>query len=519
MKLVHTVDASSLGFGLVGGSVYQRLKNNPNETPSWEQLSKAALWSQKDRFGKVQSWLQAGPQWNVKAFQMVPTTTGKVMPVEVDIEGRKEKLHCGAMGAILNTRSVVSLIYAEVKAKEDHILPPDVMGAIGSLATSRSAVRLIIWGDPAVVERLAEGPLKGMQEDGGPLSGYKSKRIRVFLPREDVYGPRGTGVTNVERLALILCPHPMKPSYSYVVSHVAWGPSILDHLIQCAGITMSPHKGAADQYDHAHANRGTQYMHAWNRAVFPIMCSGCIFNCHLESRTRQRIDRQLPQRGDRALAQGTSKDHLVYVPDGGIGLQETIGRAASMVCALPYWNVSVVLPGELDSAEIAGLVRVTTANMRTYLPFMTAHRDAMAKGQPISKNLKPQPEEEEEETLSQVRSQKQTVLYPHAAVPGAKVVPGVKTKQGNPSATRATATSDKEEAEKAEKAAQEKAAGRAKRQRDADLATAMARGGRPSKKKAPGLPKPPPKTRQTKQKGKLQDTGLGFLGEPIDEEE
>lgn len=151
---------------------------------------------------------------------------------------------------------------------------------------------------------------------------------------------------------------------------------------------------------------------------------------------KQCIDQQLALSGNIARAQGTSKDHMVYVPDASIGLQESITRAASMVCALPYWNLSVVLPGELDSAEIAGLVRVTTSNMRLILPFLTAHRDALFRGLPLTKTMTPLPEDEEEETLTQVRSQKQSVLYPHAAVPGALVVRGVKAKAATTASTR-----------------------------------------------------------------------------------
>ena len=101
-----------------------------------------------------------------------------------------------------------------------------------------------------------------------------------------------------------------------------------------------------------------------------------------------------------AQTQGVSKDHLVYIPEESIGLNEIITRAASMVCGLPYWNVSVRLEEDHDPTQIAGLVRLTVGNMKLMMPFLTAHRDALFRGLPLTKNMKPLADEEEEAEFS-----------------------------------------------------------------------------------------------------------------------
>ena len=203
-------------------------------------LKKAALWSKKERFEKaVHSWLTSkDTSWNVAASQAVLTQQGKVVPVEVEIGEWREKLHVGKLGPLLNTRSVVSLIYLELKEKADGPIGGDVLAAIGHLAMKKGGVRLIVWGTKFVMEK-ARAQLLAMQEGGGPLSGYQEKEILVFLPNESCYGSRTHGYANVDRHVLILGPSTMKQCLGYVVSHLPWGPSLVDHLIQCAGLAMS----------------------------------------------------------------------------------------------------------------------------------------------------------------------------------------------------------------------------------------------------------------------------------------
>ena len=122
------------------------------------------------------------------------------------------------------------------------------------------------------------------------------------------------------------------------------------------------------------------------------------------------------------------------------------------------------------------------------MPFTTAQRDALIRGLPIVKGLRPKAEEQEgqDDTMSQVRQQKQTVLSPIAAVPAAKVVAGLK----RASNTRASSSTDAEEAAGREKATQEKAASKAKRQREQDVSTAIAKATKPPKKGAAGMSNP-----------------------------
>ena len=75
-----------------------------------------------------------------------------------------------------------------------------------------------------------------------------------------------------------------------------------------------------------------------------------------------------------------------------------------MVCGLPYWNVSVRLEEDHDPTQIAGLVRLTVGNMKLMMPFLTAHRDALFRGLPLTKNMKPLADEEEEAIMADVRN-------------------------------------------------------------------------------------------------------------------
>ena len=215
-----------------------------------------------------------------------------------------------------------------------------------------------------------------------------------------------------------------------------------------------------------------------------------------------------------ALAQGTSKDHLVYVPHESLSLEESMGRASSLVCALPHWNVSVRLGGELQAPELEGLVRKTTEKMSLLQPFFTAHRDAFHRGLPLTAKMKPKEDEGQDETMSEVQSGKQYTLKASAAAPGAKVLPGLKIPLAKQVATRGTASSDKEEAEQKEKQAQDKATKAAKRTREEDIGKARVKEAKPPKKQA-GLQKPKPKA----EKKKLVGAPFGLEGVEIEEEE
>ena len=179
---------------------------------------------------------------------------------------------------------------------------------------------------------------------------------------------------------------------------------------------------------------------------------------------------------------------------------------------MPMWNVSVRLDGTLDKAELNGLAKVSCEKVTTQMPFLSAHTDALQRGLPIQRTMKPKTEdpaeEEDAQTQEEIRSGKQMVLKGSKEIPSAKVVlhmnKWVKPKAG--AQTRASSSGDMEQAAEEERQTQERAVEAAKRKRDADIAKAMALAPTPRKKKA-GLPA----AKKSPEKGKAK-VNLGAAG-------
>ena len=249
MKLKNCVDASQLGIGVQPGTIYHDLKMDPTKTPKWELLQKAGLWKNKAQYEhSVWSWLTSTKQeWSVAASQALVTQGGTVIPVDVEIGDRREKLMCGTLSSILNTRSLISLILVELKESAEDPFPSEVSALITSLSNKKVSVRLILWGTPKAVDQALAGSVEQLMAGGCPLVGYKQRRIEVFLNNEACYGERVTGYSSVHRVAVILNPQPMRASYGYMVSQVGWVPTLVDQLILIAGVAMWCHKGRARQ--------------------------------------------------------------------------------------------------------------------------------------------------------------------------------------------------------------------------------------------------------------------------------
>jgi hypothetical protein len=237
MKLVRAVDISVLSVGNVGGHVWAELKEG-ERNPPFSLLKKAKLWQEEDRFKKpVWSWLcEEGKDWSVSAQAAVRTQQGEVVKINVNIDSKTERLMCGELGAILTSRSVVHLLYIEVKSG-DTVLSEAVLAAMVKLGQQKTGIRIILWGEPAAVQQVKTGPMAKLLESGGPLNAYRSNEIDVFLPKDDLYGTRTVGQTNTKRVAFLLSPTQMRPVITYAVSHVPWTPSIPVHLIHFLDIT------------------------------------------------------------------------------------------------------------------------------------------------------------------------------------------------------------------------------------------------------------------------------------------
>ena len=106
----------------------------------------------------------------------------------------------------------------------------------------------------------------------------------------------------------------------------------------------------------------------------------------------------------------TCKEHLVFLPHTSLEMEEILERAVALMFTLKNWNASIRLGGELSGPELEGEVRVSADKLQ--MPFTTTQRDALIRGVPMVKGLRPKTEEQEDQdaTMTQVRQQKQTVL-------------------------------------------------------------------------------------------------------------
>ena len=232
-RLAKEVDVKDMGFGNIGGHVWQELKTTPGVTPKWSIVKNAKLWDDAARFGStVWPWL-TGKGDDILSAEASPVMTqqGEVLDIEVVLGERKDRLLCGQLGPILNSRSQVNLMYVEVTVGQQ--LQGDVLGAIQVGLKQKSGVGIIYWGtDEAIDEQLA-GPLGRLLQEGQALGGYKTRMVKVFLQSDDPLGDKDLHCQNVDRVALLISPKPFKSTFTYVVSQLSWTPTILTHLIRC----------------------------------------------------------------------------------------------------------------------------------------------------------------------------------------------------------------------------------------------------------------------------------------------
>lgn len=237
-KLARAVGLKYLTFGVVSSNLWAELKSDPDKMPSFEVLKKAGLWQDEDRFKKpVWSWLCGpGEDWTVAAANAVQTQAGEVLRISLEVPSGKEMLNCGRLGPIHKTRNVVDVVFVEVNNDTD-ILAQDVIGLLASPAVKQTAIRMVVWGEAAAIERLKKEQLARLMEPGGVLHAYKTKEVDVMLPKDEAYGARGVGYSNVKRVGLMLSPTNFRTCPSYIVSHTAWTPMFLAHFLHCFDLT------------------------------------------------------------------------------------------------------------------------------------------------------------------------------------------------------------------------------------------------------------------------------------------
>lgn len=102
---------------------------------------------------------------------------------------------------------------------------------------TRTTFSMIFYGHPPSVMSVVLHQLRPMTLGGGELTGYSTRDVHIFLPKDDPLGPREQGDNNVNRLATIFSNKAIRPSHSFVISHIPWSPVIVKHLLGLLEIT------------------------------------------------------------------------------------------------------------------------------------------------------------------------------------------------------------------------------------------------------------------------------------------
>ena len=155
-------------------------------------------------------------------------------------------------------------------------------------------------------------------------------------------------------------------------------------------------------------------------------------------------------------------------------------RSVGLMLFMKTMNVSVRYTADDEEPAIEAAIKRHLLEWRLELEVLTGYIDTINRGQAISRKTAAMvtgdrlPDPEQEQTLSDIRAKKQSVLSPLAAVPGAKTVSKDKGKKDKPN-TRSSEADASTQAAQREKTAVDKAVARAKRQREDDIAAAAAK--------------------------------------------
>ena len=217
------------------------LKKDPNFKPKYSVLKEANLWSQEHRFKTtVHHWLLEGaPDWTVATTAKLLEKEGTIHKAKIDLGSKEEYFHWGEVSALLKARPVIDVIYLELQAGPQ-VVTDDMVAAISHGAKQEGGVRVVVVGPVKVVQQVTStGALGKLAEGHAPLGGYKQRRLMLNLPRDEGLGPREHGDLNVERAVVLFSPVPIKPSMSYITSHVSWSAVIMSHIISLLEVVVT----------------------------------------------------------------------------------------------------------------------------------------------------------------------------------------------------------------------------------------------------------------------------------------
>ena len=95
----------------------------------------------------------------------------------------------------------------------------------------KQGMRMIIWGATEAIQKVHQFLLSEMMTVGGPLQGYKTRLLYLFMSKDDPLPYRAGYSGNVTRSVLLLSPSGFKKGMDYMVTQGTWTPSIIVHLI------------------------------------------------------------------------------------------------------------------------------------------------------------------------------------------------------------------------------------------------------------------------------------------------
>ena len=113
----------------------------------------------------------------------------------------------------------------------------DLSDVVKHCQRQKQGMRMIIWGTTEAIQKVNRELLSEMLCVGGPLQGYKTRVISVFLSKDDPLPFRAGYSANVTRSVLLLSPTGFKKGMDYMVTQCSWSPSLIVHLIGLLDIT------------------------------------------------------------------------------------------------------------------------------------------------------------------------------------------------------------------------------------------------------------------------------------------
>ena len=139
---------------------------------------------------------------------------------------------------ILASRTEATVILAEVGITESP-RTDELSVVVNHCQRQKRGVRLAIWGTPEAINKVHTHVLAELMSVGGPLQGYQTRTIMVFLSKDDPLPFRPTYSTNVTRAVLLVSPNPFKKGPDFMVSQSTWTPSLIVHLVSLLDMYMN----------------------------------------------------------------------------------------------------------------------------------------------------------------------------------------------------------------------------------------------------------------------------------------